>query len=229
VFWSLAIEEHFYLLWPLLVRVLTRRVLFGLALILVFGTPILRGVGTHAGMNPDMEIYTYSFFRFDGLALGAILALWVRSDYYSRSSAWKIAGFLAGFSLLVTLLGRPYGIMSPRTVASEALRYTQAQFVFASAMALALAYSGTRFTSILRSRLARVTADLSYCIYLIHLSVGDGYYWVLRRIGFSDVRHFGAAGAVAVRSVMIVAVTFYLAALSKKVLEDPFLRLKRYF
>jgi peptidoglycan/LPS O-acetylase OafA/YrhL len=229
VFWSLAIEEHFYLLWPLLVRILTRASLFALTLLLVFGTPILRGICAYAGMDPELQIYTYSFFRFDGLALGAILALWVRSRYYSRSSAWKLAGFLMGICLLVTLIGRPYGIMGTKTVASSAFRYTQAQFMFASAMALALAYRGTTFTSLLRSGFARVTADLSYCIYLIHLSVGDGYYWVLRRIGFHDVERLGATGALAVRSVAIVALTFGLAALSKKFLEDPFLRLKRFF
>jgi len=229
VFWSLAVEEHFYLLWPLLVRFLKRAWLFALTLIIVFGTPILRGICTHAGMDPEAEIYTYSFFRFDGLALGAIIALWVRSRYYSRSSAWKLAGFLAGFSLLVTVVGWPYGIMQSKTVTSEAFRYTQAQFLFAGAMALAIAYRGSPFTGFLRSRFARITAELSYCIYLIHLSLGDGYYWVLRSIGFHDAQRLGAPGALAVRSLVIVILTFGLAALSKKYLEDPFLRLKRYF
>ena len=229
VFWSLAIEEHFYLLWPLLVRLLKRTYLFGLTLILVFGTPILRGVCAYKGMDPELEIYSYSFFRFDGLALGAILAIWVRSPYYSRRSAWKLAAFLVGFSLLVTVIGWPYGIMGTKTVASAALRYTQAQFVFAGLMALTLAYRGSGVTSFLRSGFARVTADLSYCIYLIHLSLGDGYYWVLHRIGFNDTARFGDVGALAVRGVVIAAVTYGLAALSKKYLEDPFLRLKRYF
>jgi peptidoglycan/LPS O-acetylase OafA/YrhL len=229
VFWSLAVEEHFYLLWPLLVRLLKRTWLFTLTLIMVFGTPILRGICTHAGMDPEVEIYTYSFFRFDGLALGAILALWVRSRYYSRSTAWKLAGFLGGFSLLVTIVGWPYGIMLSKTVASEAFRYTQAQFIFAGAMALAIAYRGSSFTGILRSRFAKITADLSYCIYLIHLSLGDGYYWVLHSLGFNDVQRLGGPGALALRSLVIVAAAFGVAAFSKKYLEDPFLRLKRYF
>jgi len=43
------------------------------------------------------------------------------------------------------------------------------------------------------------------------------------------VAHFGAVGALAVRSLVIGTVTFGLAVLSKRFLEDPFLRLKRYF
>jgi len=229
VFWSLAVEEHFYLIWPLLVRFLSRVSLFVLTLIMVFGTPILRGVCAYRGMDAELEIYYYSFFRFDGLALGAILALWVRSRYYSRESAWKLAGFLVGFSLLVTAIGWPYGIMQTKTVASAALRYTQAQFVFAAAMALALAYRGTAATSILRSRFARFTAGLSYCIYLIHSALGDAYYWLLGSMQFNDVDRFGGVGALVIRSLVIGTVTFGLAVLSKKFLEDPFLRLKRYF
>jgi peptidoglycan/LPS O-acetylase OafA/YrhL len=229
VFWSLAIEEHFYLLWPLLVRLLSRVSLFALTLILVVGTPILRGICAYRGMDPELEIYIYSFFRFDGLAFGAILALWVRSPYFSRASAWKLAGVLVGLSLAVTVIGWPYGIMGTRTVASSALRYTQAQLMFAGAIALALAYRGCIITGILRSRPARFIADVSYCIYLIHLAMGDGYYFVLQSIGINDVGSFGAIGALAVRCIVIGTVTFGLAVLSKRYLEDPFLRLKRYF
>jgi peptidoglycan/LPS O-acetylase OafA/YrhL len=229
VFWSLAVEEHFYLLWPLLVRFLSRSALFALTLILVFGSPVLRGYCASRGMDPELEIYVYSFFRFDGLALGAILALWVRSPYCSRGSAWKLAGFLVGFSLLVSVLGLPFGIMHARTIASSALRYTQAQFFFAAAMVIALAFRGTSLTLILRTRFAQVTAGLSYCIYLIHLALGDLYYRVLHAMEFSDVAHFGTQGAVAVRFLVIGTATFGLAALSKRFLEDPILRLKRHF
>jgi len=229
VFWSLAVEEHFYLLWPLLVRVLTRSRLLALTLLIVFGTPVLRGVCTWWGMDPEFQIYPYSFFRFDGLALGAILAIWVRSSFYSRSNAWKLAGALAGLSIVVTAVGLPFGIMGTKSIASSALRYTQAQLFFAAFMTLALAYRATPFTAILRTRFAKVTADLSYCIYLTHLALFDLYYQILAHWQIDDVSRFGAVGALAMRCVAITAATYALAALSKRWLEDPFLRLKRYF
>jgi peptidoglycan/LPS O-acetylase OafA/YrhL len=74
-----------------------------------------------------------------------------------------------------------------------------------------------------------VIADLSFCIYLTHLALGDGYYFVLHSINMNDADYFGAVGALAVRSVVIGALTFAVAALSKQYLENPFLRLKRYF
>jgi peptidoglycan/LPS O-acetylase OafA/YrhL len=229
VFWSLAVEEHFYLVWPLVVRFLNRFWLLGFTALIVLGTPILRGVCTHAGMDPELEIYPYSFFRFDGLALGAMLAIWVRSRYYGRSSAWTLAGLLIGSSCLIALIGLPFGITGTKTVAGTAFHYTQAEFVFAGLMALALAYRGSTFTSFLRCRPARITADLSYCIYLIHLTVGDFYYRLLHSIRFDDVARLGPVGSLGLRILVVGTATFGLAALSKRFLEDPFLRLKRYF
>jgi peptidoglycan/LPS O-acetylase OafA/YrhL len=229
VFWSLAVEEHFYLVWPLVVRLIKGYWLLGFTTLIVLGTPVLRGVCAHAGMDPELQIYPYSFFRFDGLALGAILAIWVRCRYYSRSSAWALAGLLIGTSCLILVAGRPYGILGTKTVAGTAFRYTQAEFVFAGLMALALAHRGSKFTAFLRSRAARITADLSYCIYLIHLTVGDFYYRLLHSLNFDDVARLGPAGSLLLRIFVLVTVTFALAALSKKFLEDPFLRLKRYF
>ena len=229
VFWSLAIEEHFYLLWPLVVRLLNRFWLLGLTLVLVVASPILRGYCAHAGMDPSLQIYPYSFFRFDNLALGALLALWTRSDFYTRSGAWKLSGVLIGSACLIMVVGLPYGIADARTVAASALHFTQAGFVFAGLMALSLAYRGSRATAFLRCRAVRVTADLSYCIYLIHLTLGDLYYRLLRSIKFNDVARLGAVGSLGVRILVVGTATFLLAALSKKYLEDPFLRLKRYF
>jgi len=229
VFWSLAIEEHFYLIWPLVVRLLNKAWLIALILFIVLGTPILRGVCAHAGMDPGLEIYPYSFFRFDNLALGGMLALWVRSDFYSRAGAWKLAALLFGSTCLIMLIGLPYGIADARTVAASALHFTQAGFVFAGSMALALAYRGSRFTSFLRSRPARITADLSYCIYLIHLTLGDLYYRLLHFLKFNDVARLGAMGSLGLRIIVVGVASFGLAVLSKKYLEDLFLRLKRYF
>jgi peptidoglycan/LPS O-acetylase OafA/YrhL len=229
VFWSLAVEEHFYLVWPLVVRLFSGFWLLGFTALIVLGTPILRGVCAYAGMNPEFEIYPYSFFRFDGLALGAMLAIWVRSRYYSRSSAWILAGVLLGTSCLILVVGRPYGIMGSKTVAGTAFHYTQAEFVFAGLMALALVYRGSKFTAFLRWRPARITADLSYCIYLIHLTVGDFYYRLLHAMKFDDVARLGPVRSLLLRIVVLVTATFGLAALSKRYLENPFLRLKRYF
>ncbi|HTU49608.1 MAG TPA: acyltransferase, partial [Acidobacteriaceae bacterium] len=69
-YWTLAIEEQFYLVWPRFVRRLRIDRLKTLALAVVIAEPVLRLIATvfhHYN-------FRFTFFRCDGLALGALLA-----------------------------------------------------------------------------------------------------------------------------------------------------------
>ncbi len=229
VFWSLAVEEHFYLIWPLLVRFVSRRAVLFSALTIVLLTPILRGIYTGKGYDIDGQIYVYSWFHFDGLAWGAVLAIWLRSKFFSRAMAHRLALGFGGALLLITMLGYPYGILQGQTVASGALRYTQAQCFFAALMVLSLAYSGSVYTALLWHPFALFSAGLSYCIYLIHVVMGEVYYWGLNRFGVDEVANFGLPGSMLARTVAVFCLSIGVAWLSQRYLEAPFLRLKRYF
>jgi peptidoglycan/LPS O-acetylase OafA/YrhL len=109
------------------------------------------------------------------------------------------------------------------------VRFTQAQICFASLLLIALTLQGTRLTAILRSTLMRLSGALSYCIYLIHFAVGDGYQFLAHYFRLKPAVLFGEIGAIVVRGLFIVTVSFGIALLSKKYLEDPFLRLKQLF
>jgi peptidoglycan/LPS O-acetylase OafA/YrhL len=219
VFWSLAVEEHFYLIWPCLVRFLSRRLLTIFALSVVIGVPFLRLWAQRKGMDPN-AIYSYSYFRFDGLALGALLAIWVRSRYANRRTSLRMAAALVGVSLLLTLVGLPFGIMALHSV----FRFTQAELVFAGFILASITLRGSALTSPLRWRFSKLSGDLSYCIYLIHLAVGDGCEYLLSIAGFP----FGLRRML-VRGVLMLTVTFAIAWLSHGYFEGPILRLKRYF
>jgi len=229
VFWSLAVEEHFYLLWPVLNRVLHRRMFALLAILLVVLTSVARIIFAAHGLNTNEEVYLYSWFRFDGLALGALLAMWVRSPHCSRRTTLLLAAGLAGACLLITIGGLPFHIMSSGTPAAAGLRSTQAQFVFAAAIAASLALQGHRLTSILGSSFMRLSGDLSYCIYLVHLTVGDAYDPLMRYLHINAQAHVGETWAAICKMVFLVAVSFGIAAISKRWFEDPILRLKRHF
>jgi peptidoglycan/LPS O-acetylase OafA/YrhL len=77
-FWSLAIEEHFYFLWPLLVARSSRRGLLTWAVALSVFALLLRGALAAAGANP-LVAYTITPARLDGLCFGGLLAIWLRS------------------------------------------------------------------------------------------------------------------------------------------------------
>jgi peptidoglycan/LPS O-acetylase OafA/YrhL len=222
VMWSLAVEEHFYLLWPLIIRSFSRRIVAYFGVAIVLASPVARGLAMHYGVHPQ-SVYQLSWFRFDGLAMGALLAIFVRSHHFTVRTTWVIAvGWLAVI-MTATVLLTPYGALQAKSTLGEALRYSQAQALFGAAMAVALAHQGRAGTAFLRSRFLGWTAALSYCLYMIHMSVGAFYIWALHEAGVSDTR---SLGALLLRYVAVFALCFALAMLSGKYLEGPFLRMR---
>jgi len=228
VLWSLAIEEHFYLLWPLIVFLLNKRTLAIVTGVIFLATPVMRAIAAAQGVNPEL-IYMLSWFRFDGLAAGALMAIWARSSVASKRSSMWIASVLFAVFVVLTVVGTPFGLMGTKTITSIALRYTQAYLFFGTFFVLVVAFRGTQWTAPLRWRFLQLSGALSYCLYLVHLSVGDGYEYLLKRSGVPLVSYLGASGAVLVRAAAILGVSFGIALLSRKYLEDPFLSLKDKF
>jgi peptidoglycan/LPS O-acetylase OafA/YrhL len=72
--WSLAVEEQFYLFWPIAVYFLGRRQLIGLSAGMMVTAPLLRYVCTPL-FSSHWAIYMLMPFRMDTLAAGALIAL----------------------------------------------------------------------------------------------------------------------------------------------------------
>ena len=209
--WSLAVEEQFYLTWPWIVRglsversfrVLTRVVLptsVGLALVLLLFS------GT---LPAKAMIYMGTPFRALSLGLGAVMAYqeaMVRSEAAIR---WWVAAFAGAFAFGAA--GAFFGPFRPAF----------------SMVAYALLSSGILLTLLIpRFRHARAFADLppfrfagkiSYGLYLYHLPI----YFAL---GFRE----GFVGKP--KMLFAVALVFAAASASYYLVEEPILRLKRYF
>jgi peptidoglycan/LPS O-acetylase OafA/YrhL len=82
MFWSLAVEEQFYLLWPLVVALLDRRRLVALCIGMIVAALALR-IGWHIidpGKQAREALYVLTPARMDGLAMGALLAIGLRNE-----------------------------------------------------------------------------------------------------------------------------------------------------
>ncbi len=226
--WALAVVEQFYLLWPLLVLLLSERGLAITAGAIFLITPVLRGIFAAHGMNPEL-MYELSWFRFDGLAAGALLAIWARSSLAGKRYSIQFALLLVAAFAVLTIAGTPFGLSGTHTPVAVALRYTQACLIFGAFFVLIVAFRGTVWTSPLRWRFLQLSGALSYCLFLIYRSVGDGYEHLLQRSGIPLFSYVGPSGAVLVRAVFMLGVSFGIALLSRKYLEEPFLSLKDRF
>jgi len=102
-FWSLAVEEQFYLLWPLIILVTMRRSLAKACIGLIAFAPVLRIVLYLKGVNGD-GIFHLTTSHVDALGLGALAAIVVRDEAWLRRLAPHLRYFiypsLAAFCLL---------------------------------------------------------------------------------------------------------------------------------
>lgn len=133
--WSLAVEEHFYLVWPWLLRWMKlpslrpERVINGLLWFTIAVTVSRFVIDRFA----DPDVVSISLFSFDGFALGAALAFAIHHDLWPRARRILQLRWLpiaAGVILAIDLVGRnqveggamfPYWYITYCSVASVVL------------------------------------------------------------------------------------------------------------
>lgn len=158
-FWSLAVEEHFYLVWPLVVYAFPRRTTMRVCLALVVAATLARVMFVMSTANlAAAEAFT--LFRLDGLACGAWLALAAREANgleSFRRSAVIVAG-LAFFGLVPAF--------ALRMKLATAIDLPLALFC-GSVITLALTVSPQSwFGMIFRSRVLVALGQVSYAMYV---------------------------------------------------------------
>lgn len=174
-FWSLAVEEQFYLVWPFLVLKLVRRRLMGVCAGLIVLAPTLRAI--LYWLHLPIASYTWTVCRMDSLAIGAIVALAAR-DPNDWEKLLKWARRLALPALGAILLGR---VLNPSctggpgdapTFFMSTFELTLNGIFFAAWIAIAVSSHRQRMGNrILSSRFLRFFGKYSYCLYVCHLPV----------------------------------------------------------
>ncbi len=222
--WSLAVEEHFYLIWPLVVRFLQPAALAVVSFAICVIEPLVRA----AAVSPSQDVYYYSWFRFDGLAWGALIAVFVRRNGADRARALRFAFLLVAVAIFVLAAGAPFGLLHRSNRIGAALQFTVPEMGFASAVLTLVTFSGSPFTALFRFRPLTLWGDLSYCIYIVHMIVMDAVNWLYSRF-FNLDAVMGRFSFITARAVVCAALCFGIAFLSWRLFERPILRLRRYF
>ena len=211
--WSLAVEEQFYLLWPLaflLLSRLSRRAMarsLAIAIVLVVSWRSFAFVRLGLGRS-----WVYNAFdcRFDNLAVGCLAAVLSKETWFLRAAR--------GVALHAALPLVPMGLLVAAHYRYEPLyQYTVGLTVDAFLIGLAIVQLVQLGESPawrwLDHRVPRYLGMISYPIYLWH--------------GFAispAKRLVGAPPWVKVMAYVVVAVA--LGAASYHVIEKPFLRLR---
>jgi peptidoglycan/LPS O-acetylase OafA/YrhL len=230
-FWSLAIEEHFYLFWPLVVFLLAHRprALIAVSLATALGAMLARLIGSLVGLS-WWTTYVLTPFRLDGLALGAFLAVMARQPegverlVRALPRVAGIAGGLVALTFVWTLLVRrewPELILPVR--ASLILILLACLLVWS-----VVAPKQSATSRFFRSRFMIFLGTYSYGLYVYHHFIA--YYLITNRSELELARWLGSHEvAVSVQAALGASASLAVAYLSYELFEKRFLQLKRLF
>jgi peptidoglycan/LPS O-acetylase OafA/YrhL len=224
-FWSLAVEEQFYLAWPMLMLFTSRRFLLPLVASAVAFAPLFRFVCHSAGLN-ETAVDVLPFASLDTLGLGAMLALMSQRGALTRESkafailrAVAVAGASAYFGLNIVGLF----IKLPEAAASV-IQSMLAPTVFGVVW---LAARGVRGPA---SRIMEWTplvylGRISYGLYVFHPFIPGGVTKAFRVFGVPMMGFRHPDFAFMLNLTVLVGVS----SVSWHFFEKKFIDLKRFF
>ena len=162
--WSLAVEEQFYIAWPWVVVRTRRATLAWICVAIVVGSLAARVVlhGLHVS---DYWLYASTICRADALAMGALVALAIRSEVW-RPRLVRALGPLGAFAMiaLLALMALTHG-MNRNNSLIQIWGYSMIGIGGAVLVAMAARPDASRW---FHNRPLRFFGKYSYGIYMVH-------------------------------------------------------------
>jgi peptidoglycan/LPS O-acetylase OafA/YrhL len=215
--WSLAVEEHFYLIFPAILIVLLRkrltRITIGRILLVACGVGLLWRIALTLGGASFFHLYTGTDTRFDGLLAGAAMALlWnptTGDSFPFRIDQKVIARVLVPVAVVV--------MVGSALIQKDAIRLSVVDTVQYVCLIPIFWFVITQPTSwvgrILNYRVVAHIGVLSFSIYLLH------------RLAVALVAPLSPINPV--RDIVALALTIAAAEVMYRLVEDPLAKVRR--
>lgn len=216
--WSLAVEEHFYLLWPSLVRKLKIRTLAAILVLIWLVTPGLRLAWTYSGHSPQGLAMLNTWFNLDGLAMGSLLAIWVRHSSFSRQWAWRL-------SLPAMAIGAlSFWLLMEKSGSGEVLLPCCCTLTATGLLTVILLVGTSQWSFLVDRPLLKFFGFISYGLYLIHVLAFHTAEKLLAPVWRGVISGAGPTSAMLLRFALGSGLGITLAYCSRRSLEEAFLR-----
>jgi peptidoglycan/LPS O-acetylase OafA/YrhL len=200
--WSLAVEEQFYLIWP---------------------------VGLSLAGNPTAA-YVLTPARMDALAVGAFLALAAREPSGLANVLRFVWPVIAGSSVSLASILIWRGALRPESMAVQTIGYTSIAFLCGALLTLAATSTPeTKIGRILSHPILVSFGYYSYALYIFHLPITSFLEQQVLSVGALPTVMGSLLPAQAVFTMVATVTAFAIAFLSWLLYEVQFLNLKGLF
>lgn len=211
-FWSLAVEEHFYLVWPFIIYFFRHKITTNLVIIVTTMTCIIRYIMLKEGI----EIELVTFTRIDSLMIGGLLAFWERDNYLVKQNREKFFAAALTSSLIAILLLVFYN--NEGNLVYQTFKHSLWSVAFFSIIALLIIIKNQNFINIiLTSKFFTYTGKISYGLYVYHLII------------YQVIHHFLSFEFWIIDMIVCFASSYLMASISYFLFEIWFLRAKKAF
>jgi len=222
--WTLAVEEHFYLLWPTVVRSLSRKTVAYCALALVFICPALRAIAYRLGYQYGAG---YTWLVADGLAIGSLLGVLSRGWLADRRRMKQASIICMGAGIALLTIGFPFGILLVRTMLGGVLRITALNLFFVGVLGAALLAGTSDLRWLVRWPVLQFFGRISYGLYLVHMLAFDVTDHLLAQYVHDPyIAVQGSFSLMCLRFVIAGTLATVISVVSREYFEEWFLRRK---
>jgi peptidoglycan/LPS O-acetylase OafA/YrhL len=224
VLWSVAVEEQFYLTWPLLLKFIPKKVYPILFCLIIAGTLIFRSFYTGNSDHDYAVRHFHTLSVIGDMALGGLMAFYCSYNnrflqFVTNLKKWQIIMIYAGS--IVILLFRNQLFESPILLIFEriVIAFFFGFIILEQNFAKQSLFKFSKLKTI--SKLGLYTYGL-YCLHFFVISIVQSGF---PKLGFSINNPFTAI----IASILALILVLGLCVLTYKYFEKPFLKMKDRF
>ncbi len=223
--WSLAVEEQFYLLWPLIILIIRKPKYLLLAISLLLVAVITLRLWVWNNQIADLAYFNlYTFSRIDGICIGCMVALIQRINInFFKKYTTVIVLVFAILNFLFFFINRKYQFTFPYLAL---VGYTTFAMMFGLLVNETVSGKTKLINYIFSIRILKFFGKISYGLYIFHWPL----YLLLHPYLYSWVSgHTNALPGQFAVSVIVTLAAIILSWISYRYFENYFLRLKERF